>query len=37
MLATDSRDAVDDIVVSRPDPACVLGTVVWVSSAKELG
>ena len=23
--------------VSRPDPACVLGTVIWVSSVEELG
>ena len=37
MLATDSRDALRDIVVSEPDPACVLGTVIWVSSAEELG
>ena len=37
MLATESREPLHDIIVSDPDPACVLGTVVWVSSVEELG
>ena len=37
MLSTDSHEPHDDVLIREPSPACVLGAVVWVQSAAELG
>ena len=39
MLSTDSHEPHDDVLIREPEPspACVLGAVVWIQSADELG
>lgn len=37
MLSTDSQKPYDDVLIREPDPATILGAVVWVQSAAELG
>ena len=36
MLASDSHADCDDVVITKPKPTCVLGTVIWAQSAGEL-